>query len=258
MAAITKASIQHQGGKKRNLFGTIIAILGFIALINFFSNQPEYKVELLTAGNINNKPPGSANGAVAVVSSDSDPFYPKDSGKHSWLFHHTPSGREGKEGHVVVDMLMFHAYTFHQNEIYGGSCGPGNDVGRDPERSLLKAIGLEGVLRFACPSEIDSPLRKKDVPKNNYQTDGVRGMTPEYVDLLKSVVKYPERKRTEHTIVVHISRDKFTPCRKKFKDYDPYLPNKHYQVRRPSARVSFCKPRHLNIHSHSLIMYFHF
>jgi hypothetical protein len=202
-------------------------------LINFFANQPEYEIDLITSGN----KLGSAASDAIVVSVDGDPFYPKDNGKHAYIFHHTPSSRDGKEGHVILDMLMFHAYTFHQREIYGGSCGAGNDVGRDPERSLIKAVGLEGILRFACPSEINTPMRKKDVPSKNYKADGVRSMTPEYLELLRSVVKYPERKRTEYTIVVHISRDKFTPCRQKYKDYDPYLPNKHYQVRKYFSRL---------------------
>eukprot|EP00536_Pseudo-nitzschia_multiseries_P002722 jgi/Psemu1/301529/fgenesh1_kg.37_\ len=76
--------------------------------------------------------------------------------------------------------------------------------------------------------------RKKVTPGKSYIQDGTRAFTPEYIDLLKGVVKYPKKQQDENTniIVVHISRGKkITPCRKvPYKDFEPYLPNKHYQV----------------------------
>jgi len=50
-------------------------------------------------------------------------------GEDIYIYHHTLRSSSGKEGAVVLDMLMGHAYAFHQGAIYGGSCGEGNDVG---------------------------------------------------------------------------------------------------------------------------------
>lgn len=132
-------------------------------------------------------------------------------------------------------MLQGHAYAYHQGGIYGGSCGEGNDVGRVPENSLIESIGLQDFLQFACPRDIETKDRKKVVPQRSYTQDGTRVFTPEYVDLLKGVISYPKRPENQkktNTIVVHISRGrKFTPCRKKpHRNYEPYLPNKHYQL----------------------------
>jgi hypothetical protein len=167
------------------------------------------------------------------------------------LYHHTLSGNHGKEAAVVLDMLMVHAHAFNDGETYGGSCGEGNDVGRDPENSLIDAIGLGSELRFECPRDNEYDGRKKMLAYRHYTEDGTRGMTPEYVSLLKSVVDYPSRSEVfsnvddpdRFTIVVHIKRgSKITPCRKPFKDFDPYLPNLHFQnlidkYMKPNARV---------------------
>jgi hypothetical protein len=184
--------------------------------------------------NDNSKDSSSNNNAAAITNGNSnDPFYPSgvDEKQLQYLFHHTPTDRSGKEAHVILDMMMGHAYVYHQQQLYGGSCGSGNDVGRDPERALLKAIGLDHVLRFACPGDIKNKMRQKEIPSRSYQQDGARSLTPAYMELLRSAMHYPERKDDKFTIAVHIRRNKITPCRKQFQGYDPYLPNKHYQVR---------------------------
>lgn len=164
------------------------------------------------------------------------------------VYHHTLNNHQGKEGSVVLDMIMAHAHAFHDSSTYGGSCGEGNDVGRDPEKSLIEAIGLSSELRFECPRENEYEGRKKMLPAKHYMQDGTRGMTPEYVELLRSVTAYPDRDQVfgqdpnRFTIVVHIARGKFSPCRKPYQGFDPYLPNQHYQTlidkyMKPGARV---------------------
>lgn len=263
MATISKATIKagRNGGKKRScfIFATIFIIL--VGLFNFFVNEPGgitlEDVERSVSGGSSTSDSGSSSPqSGAVTTSDTivhtadtnngnnnaaasdgsidttDPFYPTgiDTKQLQYLFHHTPNDRAGKEAHVILDMMMGHAYAYHQRKLYGGSCGSGNDVGRDPERALLSAIGLDHVLRFACPGEVNSKLRQKEVPSKTYRQDGARSLTPEYIDLLKSAMHYPERPDDQYTIVVHIRRDKIVPCRRPFQEYDPYLPNKHYQV----------------------------
>lgn len=152
--------------------------------------------------------------------------------KH-YIYHQTTS--RGREGTVILDMLMGHVYAFHQGAIYGGSCGAGNDVGRVPEYSLIRTIGLEDFLQFACPRDLDTSYRKSVIPGRSFVQDGTRAFTPEYMALLKSVIKYPKKQESQkkkNVIVVHMSRGrKFTPCKKfQHNGYDMYLPNKHYQL----------------------------
>lgn len=154
--------------------------------------------------------------------------------KKVYMYHHTISTPDGTEGAVILDMLLGHAYAYHQGGIYGGSCGDGNDVLRGPENALIQSIGLQDFLQFQCPRDFKTSDRKKVVPSKNYHQDGTRAFNPEYVDLLRSVVTYPKReeKQNINTIVVHIRRGgKHIPCKKKpYQNFEPYLPNKHYQV----------------------------
>jgi hypothetical protein len=164
-------------------------------------------------------------------------------GKKVYMYHHTFRSPDGTEGSVILDMLLGHVYAFHQGGIYGGSCGGGNDVGREPENSLIRAIGLQDFLQFECPKDFETTDRKKVVAGKGYIQDGTRAFTPEYIDRLKSVIRYPKKQESQkktNIIVVHIRRgEKFTPCRKKLhKNFEPYLPNKHYQV---SVKTFFCK-----------------
>lgn len=153
------------------------------------------------------------------------------------MYHHTPGLPDKTEGSIILDMLLGHVYAYRQGGIYGGSCGDGNDVLRDPENSLIKAVGLENILQFACPRDLDVKDRKKVVPTRSYLEDGTRAFAPEYMDILRRFVKYPNREESPktNTIVVHIRRGgkRHTPCRKSknlYQGFDPYLPNKHYQV----------------------------
>ena len=166
-------------------------------------------------------------------------FYnpPPGTKRKIYMYHHTPGLPDKTEGSIILDMLLGHVYAYRQGGIYGGSCGDGNDVLRDPENSMIKAVGLENILQFACPRDLDVKDRKKVVPTRSYLEDGTRAFTPEYMDILRRFVKYPHREESQktNTIVVHIRRGgkRHTPCRKSKKPhqgFEPYLPNKHYQV----------------------------
>lgn len=172
MARISKATIKagrESGGRSRSclIWGTI-----FVILVALFSNlvndgsvtleDAERSVSDSKSGggvttsdtvahpisgsshsnNDNNAADASGNIIINENDSNNDPFYPTgvDAKELQYIFHHTPGDRAGKAAHVVLDMMMGHAYAFRERKLYGGSCGSGNDVGRDPERALLKAI----------------------------------------------------------------------------------------------------------------------
>ena len=175
-----------------------------------------------------------------------DPFKPK------LFFHHF---RRGPSSDVIYDMLLCHAYAFHHNATYGGSCrGEGSATPRDL-LPLLKAVGLQDQLRLACPRDYsyysntnETIYTSQVIPRQEFRKNDTRLFTPDYLDYLKSVLHDPSQKRGSHqtfTIAVHIQRGKdITPCRGAYQGYDPYLPNSHfltliesYYLHKPHARV---------------------
>lgn len=156
------------------------------------------------------------------------------------MFHNYNKGKSGK---VIEEMLMAHAYIFHQNATYGGCCGDRNSKMTTHE-DLLDALGLKDVLRFRCPRDFihDTKTKRSVIPTSRYMAQDTLQWTPEYVDYLRSLVVYPERRHNEYTIVVHMLRGNTSPCKKKNRGYHSYLPNLHYQnlidkYMKPGARV---------------------
>jgi hypothetical protein len=163
-----------------------------------------------------------------------------DKVRSTMFFHHY---KKGKSGGVIEDMLMAHAYCFHHNATYGGSCGePSNK--KATHEALLDAIGLKHALPFACPQDHidDKVTRKSMIPRTNFHSEDTRIWTPGYVEHLKTMVKYPPKVPDKFTIAVHIRRGDVTPCRMDNKGYNRYLPNQHFQAlideyNQPGARV---------------------
>ena len=156
-------------------------------------------------------------------------------------FHHY---KKGKAGAVIEDMLMCHAYAYHTQGGYGGICGKVKPEKLAQYESLLEAMGLAHALPFACPSQFrrDSTTRRSMVPRELYRKDDVRIWTPDYVDFLKTQVKYPAKKDDRFTIAVHIRRGDVTPCRLENHGFERYLSNKHFlmvieKYYQPGARV---------------------
>lgn len=266
MAAIRKSSVKSKSRGCINIkavFCNVMILLSFGSLWkvlyldqDFFLEHEKYGP--LTAISVEGQSSSNRVGSNKVKLLPSPPLekkepeiplsFPKSNADHFrnpsvslekpvYMYHHTLKSSNGKEGALVLDMLLAHAHAYHQGGIYGGSCGEGNDVGRVPENALIRAIGLQDYLQFACPRDLETNDRKKTLPGKSYVQDGTRAFIPEYVDLLKGVIKYPKKQETKkktNVIVVHIARGKkFTPCRKaNYQGFDPYLPNRHYKVRR--------------------------
>jgi hypothetical protein len=160
--------------------------------------------------------------------------------KHQ-MFHNYFKGKSGK---VVEEMLMAHAYIFHQNATYGGCCGS-LSIKMTAHEDLLDALGLKGALRFNCPRDFqaeNSRVRRSVIPRDHYMAEDTRIWTPEYVDYLRSLVTYPNKKRSMYTIIVHMLRGNSSPCKEKSRGFHSYLPNLHYQnlidkYMKPGARV---------------------
>jgi len=140
-----------------------------------------------------------------------------------------------KSGSVVEEMLMFHAYVYAMNATYGGCCGDPS-LKMTSHETLLAALGLDGVLQFKCPGQYDNgdenmEVRRSVIPRTKFHTDDTRVWTPEYVDYLRSLIRYTKKRYPdEYTITVHMQRGDSTPCRAKHEGFYRYLPNSHYQA----------------------------
>jgi len=156
------------------------------------------------------------------------------------MFHNYYSGKSGK---VVEEMLIAHAYIFHQNATYGGCCGS-HATKMEAHEDLLDALGLKDVLRFRCPRDFvhDTKTKRSTIPKERYMSQDTHLWTPEYVDYLRTLVTYPERRHKDYTIIVHMLRGNASPCKQENQGYQSYLPNSHYlklidKYMKPGARV---------------------
>jgi hypothetical protein len=128
-------------------------------------------------------------------------------------------------------MLLGHAFAWHENATYGGSCGEPSGL-HVQHQGLLESIGLEEELRFACPRDdiTDTGPRRSMIPREQLTSAGSRMWTPEYTDWLKSRVHYSPKVPDKFTIAVHIRRGDVSPCKSLKDGFNRYLPNSHYQT----------------------------
>jgi hypothetical protein len=125
-----------------------------------------------------------------------------------------------RSGAAVADMLLAHAYGFANKIRYAGACAEGELPYREQTEELIRAVGLQEILTYACPKKGGEGLilgRKVYVSKNTHI------FTPAYLKHLHARVKYPSTKN--HSVVVHVRRGDVSPC----SFYaNRYLPNSHY------------------------------
>lgn len=157
------------------------------------------------------------------------------------IFHHYVHSTQSS---AIEDMLMCHAYAFHKSATYGGACSGADTPEIAANKALLNVIGLKEALPFKC--SVDYPrspqTRVSTIPRSSYRKDDTRIWTPEYLDYLRSLVRYPKKKSDQYTIAVHIRRGKVSPCQELQNGYSKYLPNSHYmslidKYNEPGARV---------------------
>ena len=149
--------------------------------------------------------------------------------------------RTDRAGATIHDMLLAHAYSFHQGAVYGGACCSRGwpFVPRRASVQLLRTMELYSVLPFACPP-IGFTRSKQDhvetIPAKVYRTmdatlftsewrETLRKQQQQYVHAEKSLEpSSSSAPRKTYQIAVHVRRGDINPCRHPKR----YLPNKHY------------------------------
>jgi hypothetical protein len=196
-----------------------LAYYGSLGMDDFASTVVATELEMhLTVSSPNDNP------AVPWRSEPSPPPSPppptKSPGRKKVIWSHARGDRSGA---FIQDMLMCHAYAFHNNYEYGGVCGRDTNLQyKSNHKELIEAIGLSNVLKFSCPPPDVELQYRRDYIGNDTQI-----FTREYIEYLQGLINYPEKPH-RRSITVHMRRGDITPCRPRTRGYPRYLPNQHF------------------------------
>lgn len=149
-------------------------------------------------------------------------------GSRITYYSHTRGDRAGS---ALLDMIMAHAYAFHQNAHYGGACGTVDYPTLPHQRLLLQTLGLTHVLPFACPPEKGDNHSYRILEFAEYEQQSKNTFTPAWLQFIrKQRTITPKDSSTANDkdvihIAVHVRRGDVTFCSPKVKRY---LPNRYY------------------------------
>mmetsp|Transcript_9704 Transcript_9704/g.17669 ORF Transcript_9704/g.17669 Transcript_9704/m.17669 type:complete len:318 (-) Transcript_9704:47-1000(-) len=134
------------------------------------------------------------------------------------------NARPDRSGAFLQDMLFAHAYAFSKNYTYGGCCESGEPATyRNDVQKLIDVLGLQNVLRFACPGPSDESAQIVDRLVYYNQDTGV--WTHQWLSHMQNLVHY-NTSMPPLPMAIHIRRGDVDVC-----DTDNgfrYLPNSHY------------------------------
>jgi hypothetical protein len=182
-----------------------------------------------------------ADVSAQVVRSKSSATPPRSSS--SLYFHHARADRSGA---VLEDMLLAHAHSFYNNLTYGGACATEPLPHRASHDQLIRLLGLQHILKFACPAAVAAvgenassssfvSGRHGDPPM--HRRFNTRIFRPEWLAVVRgehvrhrTFVSPPPTPRQSGTrtesVVIHIRRGDVSLCDPV--TADRYLPNQHY------------------------------
>jgi len=142
-----------------------------------------------------------------------------------------------RAGSQILDMLMMDAFIYHEGGVYGGACAHfDGEKGKktfekhlpDKQR-LIRALGMEEVFKFACPTKQELATGKaKMLGRNEYHTFS-RDFSMEWVNHVRAQGTFQYTTRPADApvqIAVHMRRGDYHPCR--HGHGQKYLPNAYY------------------------------
>jgi hypothetical protein len=140
--------------------------------------------------------------------------------------------RTDRAGATIRDMVVALAYGYAHNKTYGGACyvNPMRDApSRQADKeALIRSVGLQEVLKFACPDSYDEGLLQQEDYASTKQRNKL--VNPAFVNWLRSKVVLPDLSAGSGAhggdAVVHVRRGDVDPCNEWA---DRYLPNSYYQ-----------------------------
>jgi hypothetical protein len=146
--------------------------------------------------------------------------------------------RTDRSGASIRDMVAALAYGRAAGLEYGGACYVRpmsvNAPRRQAEKlALIGSLGLQGVLRFACPEDFTG---RQMVLPSRYMNNRTQLLTPEFAEWLRSRRRAAPDDSSSNTnegaallsgaeaAVVHVRRGDVDPCQLR----DRYLPSSYY------------------------------
>lgn len=135
--------------------------------------------------------------------------------------------RSDRSGAVLEDMLLAHAHAHANHLAYGGACSLSRLPYQSSHDEMIRLLGLQRVLKFACPSNITS-LEESTTPPIHRRFNS-RIFRPDWLLMIREEhVRSRDVTTTtfQETVVVHIRRGDVSLCDPE--TFDRYLPNQHY------------------------------
>ena len=151
-----------------------------------------------------------------------DPL-PKE--EHRILYSHAATDRTG---HALMDMMKAQADCFAQGWEYGGACG--YTKRHELNAEVIKGLGLENVIRYACPDDPDDEANY--LPEKEYRHDELEDFTQDWFDFMKVAAPTLVDLATQYSdddvfrIAAHIRRGDVSLCTPNA--WKRYLPKSHY------------------------------
>ena len=151
--------------------------------------------------------------------------------------------RTDRAGAQILDLLLLDAYAYRMKGAVGGACVDWVDFDAVPpgptlefparleeKKEMLKFLGLDDVLSFACPTQQDIDDGHAVIADRLEYGKTRKTFTPSWYEHLITTTNFPyDPPRAPNTplkVAVHIRRGDYDPCiptlRKK------YLPNEYY------------------------------
>lgn len=135
--------------------------------------------------------------------------------------------RKDRSGAFLQDMLFAHAYAYTHNYIYGGCCEQRGQPAkfRSDVQKLIRYLGLDSILRFACPNDTDE--HAQILSREEYYEQDTLVWSKEWVSYIRGLVRYDDASNTTRKpdMAVHIRRGDVQVCPD---EEGRYLPNQHY------------------------------
>ncbi len=128
---------------------------------------------------------------------------------------------------AIEDMLVANALAFNQKKTFGGACGIIAPDVKAQNEALIKALGLQSELYYACPVANDTKAVILTTAQYEYLSyRDTELMSSAWIKRLQKKIQYPKAKSKNLSIVAHVQRGDVTPC---ITEYVRYLPNIHFQ-----------------------------
>jgi len=151
--------------------------------------------------------------------------------------HYYSHTRGDRAGSAILDMLTAHAFSFHREGRYGGSCNIDSlpYLTLDAQHDLIEILGLARELPFACPPpSTNNNTWHRMLSYDEYSSQESIVFNQRWLEYIRSRASTLQKVNQKQIfkdpgaiqIVVHVRRGDVSFCHNS--KYKRYLPNQYY------------------------------